>query len=303
MKRRNIAVSLLLLVFAALASYVAVYPFFWIIGTSLREFGASLPTSLISLWEVLLPLPEKLPSSYQSTAYYTLIFNTKFLTFMRNSLLVGTLTTLLAVIVGTMSGYAFSRYNFPGRRKILWFLLVLNSIPGLVTFIPLYRLLVAYDQALRAVGLPKGILLGPGGLVLVYLAGSIPYSTWFLKTFFDSIPREVEEQALVDGASPWEVYLKITLPLAAPGIAAIAILVFIGVWNEFMLATLLLGNEDYYTLPVFITQLRNQQYASSYGGIPAFAAASIMASIPVLILFVVSQRYLRAGLTMGAVKA
>ncbi|ABL78457.1 sugar ABC transporter permease [Thermofilum pendens] len=301
-KAHSLAQRIALLVLVAVLSYAIVYPVTWVVLTSLRKFGASLPTEKISLLDALFPKPDSLPSSIEETTYYMLLFKTKFPLFMWNSVYVSTLTMLLAVLVGTMSGYAFSRYNFPGKRKLLWTLLVLNSIPGLVTFIPLYRLLVFYDQTFRAIGLPKGTFLGPGGLILVYLAGAIPYSSWFLKSFFDTIPRELDEQALVDGATPFQIFWKITLPLALPGIATIAILVFLGAWNEFMLATLLLSNENYYTLPVFITQLRNQQYASTYGGIPAFAAASFMASIPVVILFVVSQKYLKSGLTMGAVK-
>ncbi len=283
-------------------SYIVLYPVVWLVATSLRRAGAGLPLGRIPLLDALLPMPRTLPGRAEETTYWLLLFRTKYLTFLRNSLVVAASTVSLAIAVGTPAGYALSRFRFPGRNKILWFFILLNSMPGLITFIPLYRLLVHYDRALRTLGFPRGTVLGLGGLVLVYLAGAIPYTCWFLKTFFDTIPRDVDEQALIDGAGYTTIFFRIILPLSAPGVATVGALIFIGVWNEFMLASLLAVNENHYTLPVFIIQLRNEQYASTYGGVPAFAAASLMASIPVIALFAVAHRYLRAGLTMGSVK-
>ncbi len=204
-----------------------------------------------------------------------------------NSLIVSGATTIVGVALATTAAYAMSRFRFYGRRTSMTMFLVTQMFPGVLTLIPLYVLL-------NRLNLLDSML----GLVLVYATTAIPFCVWMLKGYFDTIPKELEESALIDGASRFTIFWKIVLPLAAPAIAVTALFSFMTAWNEFVLAFTFNDEPLAYTLPVTI-----QRYADPKSTLwGSFAAASVIVSIPVMALFYRLERYLVGGLTAGGVK-
>ena len=204
-----------------------------------------------------------------------------------NSLIVSAATTFVGVFLATTAAYAFSRFRFYGRRTGMNLFLVTQMFPGVLMLIPLFILLGQFNMLDSLVG-----------LTLVYSTTAIPFCVWMLKGYFDTIPKELEESAIMDGASRFTVFVRIILPLAAPAIAVTALFSFMTAWNEFVLAFTFNNDPKMFTLPVTI-----QRYAdpkSTYWG--SFAAASIIVSVPVMALFYKLQKYIVSGLTAGAVK-
>ncbi len=235
------------------------------------------------------PLPSEV-----TTAHFQELFtqqtNSGDLMFLRaafNSIVVALLTTVVGVFVSCTAAYALSRFRFPGRKTGLTMFLVVQMFPATLLLLPLYVIL-------NKLGLLNSIL----GLVLVYSTTSIPFCVWTLKGYFDSLPRELEEAARIDGASQWMIFRKIMLPLARPGIAVTALFSFMTAWNEFIMASTFMTDQSGYTLPVLI-QSTVTEFSADWG---LFAAGAVVTSLPVMIAFYVLQRYLVGGLTAGAVK-
>jgi arabinogalactan oligomer / maltooligosaccharide transport system permease protein len=204
-----------------------------------------------------------------------------------NSLFVSAVTSALGITLACTAGYAMSRWAFPGRDVGMSMFLVTQMFPGVVMAIPLYILL---DEA--------GLLNSMLGLALVYSTTAVPFSTWNLKGYFDTIPVELEEAALMDGASRWMTFTRIILPLARPALVVTALFSFMTAWNEFILAATFMSDERAFTLPVVL-----QSYVGDFGTEwGRFAAGSILVSLPVMLLFFALQRYLVEGLTAGSVK-
>ncbi len=210
-----------------------------------------------------------------------------FLRHAMNSLVVALATTVVGVLLSCTAAYALSRFRFPGRKAGLTTFLVVQMFPATLLLIPLY---VVLDKL--------GMLNSLVGLVLVYATTAIPFCVWTLKGYFDTLPRELEEAARIDGASPWLIFRRIILPLARPGIAVTALFSFMTAWNEFIMASTFMTDESSFTLPVKI-QMSVTEHTADYG---LFAAGAIVVSIPVMIAFYVLQKYLVGGLTAGAVK-
>lgn len=205
-----------------------------------------------------------------------------------NSAIIALLTTALGVAMACSAAYAFSRFQFAGRDAGLMSFLVSQMFPGTLMMIPLYIIIV------------KWLGLGStwGGLVLIYTMTAIPFCVWMLKGYFDTIPRELEESAMIDGASPATVFFRIVLPLAKPAIAVTALFSFMTAWNEFIQAATFMDKESMYTAPVglrFFVGGFQQQWGY-------FAAGAIITAIPIVVLFMFLQRFLISGLTAGAVK-
>lgn len=205
-----------------------------------------------------------------------------------NSVLVSLMTTLLGVFLACTAAYAFSRFRFPGRDTGMLAFLVSQMFPGTLMLIPLFIIIVKW--------------LGLGntfwGLVIVYATTSIPFCVWMLKGYFDTIPVDIEESALIDGASRQVIFRRIILPLAKPAIAITALFSFMTAWNEFILASVFLEAESMYTAPVGLRFFVGG-FSSQWG---FFAAGSVIVSLPVVILFLYLQKYLVSGLTAGSVK-
>lgn len=204
-----------------------------------------------------------------------------------NSVVAALATTVVGVFLSCTAAYALSRFKFPGRKAGLTTFVVVQMFPATLLIMPLY---VVLDKL--------GLLNSITGLVLVYSTTAIPFCVWTLKGYFDSLPRELEEAARIDGASAWLIFRKIILPLARPGLAVTALFSFMTAWNEFILASTFMTSESRYTLPVLI-QSSVGEFSSQYG---IFAAGAIVTSVPVMAVFYVLQKYLVGGLTAGAVK-
>lgn len=203
-----------------------------------------------------------------------------------NSVLISAVTTLVGLAAATTSGYALSRWGFPGKEQGMALFLLTQMFPGVVMAIPLYILMDALN------------LLNQWGLVLVYSATSVPFCTFNLKGYFDTLPRELEEAAIMDGASRWTIFWRIALPLARPALAVTALFSFMTAWNEYILAATFLGDQSTFTLPVVL-----QSYVGDFGTEwGRFAAGAILVSLPVMALFFALQRHLVEGLTAGSVK-
>src|SRR6478609_2619679 len=210
-----------------------------------------------------------------------------FLRFFWNSLFVSTATTILSVIVAVPAAYAFSRFTFPGRNFLFFTVLLRNMFPAVIFLVPLFILM-------RAIGLVNT----HGSLVLTYLTFGLPLAIWLLKGFYDNIPVQLEQAARIDGATRFQAFILIVMPLSTPGIIATSIYSFIGAWNEYIYAYTFLTRHDQMTLPVGIQRFFSEN-ATDW---PGLMAATFMMSIPVVVLFLVLQRYFVRALTEGAVK-
>ncbi|MGV8832122.1 MAG: carbohydrate ABC transporter permease [Devosia sp.] len=211
----------------------------------------------------------------------------EFLRYFWNSFYVSMLTTILGVAVAVPAAYAFSRFSFPGRTFLFFSVLLRNMFPAVVFLMPLFLLM-------RWLGLVNT----HGSLVLTYLTFGLPLSIWLLKGFFDNIPIQLEQAARIDGATRFQAFLFIVMPLSSPGIIATSIFSFIGAWNEYVYAYTFLSKQDSMTLPVGIQRFFTE-FATDW---PGLMAATFLMSVPVVVLFLVLQKYFVRALTEGAVK-
>lgn len=211
----------------------------------------------------------------------------EFLKYFWNSLYVSFATTVLGVVVAVPAAYAFSRFRFPGRSFLFFTVLVRNMFPAVVFLMPLFLLM-------RWMGLVNT----HGSLILTYLTFGLPLSIWLLKGFFDNIPIQLEQAARIDGATRFQAFLLIVMPLSTPGIIATSIFSFIGAWNEYVYAYTFLSKQDSMTLPVGIQRFFTE-FATDW---PGLMAATFLMSVPVVVLFLVLQKYFVRALTEGAVK-
>lgn len=269
---------------------VATYPILWVFTIA---FSGEQTLAFVELpadptaWDRLravVPWPERI--SFKN--FVSVMTEQPFGRWLFNSAVIAAATTFLGVALACSAAYAFSRFRFPGRRAGLMSFLVSQMFPGVLMMIPLYIILVKW------LGLGSSWL----GLALVYTMTAIPFCVWMLKGYFDTIPRELEESALIDGASPATVFFRIVLPLARPAVAVTALFSFMTAWNEFVQAATFMDQETMYTAPVglrFFVGGYQQQWGF-------FAAGSIITAIPIVVLFMFSQRYLISGLTAGSVK-
>ncbi len=252
------------------------FPFYWLINISLKT-GADLSSA-----DVIPPSP--------SLDNYTSIFqNAGFTRALGNSAIVSLVTTFIGVVVGAFAAYALARLKVRGKFILLAIILSITTFPQIAIAAPLFRLW-------SDIGLYNTII----GLVIPYLTFALPLSIYILVSFFREIPRDLEEAALVDGATHFEAFRKVVVPLAAPGLATTAILTFISAWNEFLLATTLTSSTTARTVPVAISQFTgSSQFEVPLG---TQAAASVVISIPLIVLVLLFQKRIVAGLTAGAVK-
>ena len=285
-QRRHVALHLALITFTLLA----VYPILWVItlafsgGQSLVVVDLPAEPGFLDRLRSVLPWPK----AVSLKNFADVLIDEPFGRWLLNSAIVAAATTVLGVFLACTAAYAFSRFRFPGRRNGMMMFLVSQMFPGTLMMVPLFIIIV------------KWLHLGNTytGLVLVYSVTSIPFCVWMLKGYFDTIPMEIEESAIMDGATPAMIFFRIILPLAKPAVAVTALFSFMTGWNEFILASIFMEEEVAYTAPVGLRFF--------VGGFTAqwgyFAAGSIIISLPVVALFYYLQKYLIAGLTAGGVK-
>jgi arabinogalactan oligomer/maltooligosaccharide transport system permease protein len=268
---------------AVFASLFALFPIYLVIISSINPTGSLQVTSFI-------------PTS-GSLANFSRLFNDPtipYLTWMRNSLVIAGTVAVLSVVVGAASAFAFSRLKFKGKRSGIKLLLLVQMFPALLALSAVYVIMERVYTFAPSIGLGT-----QPGLLLVYMGGAMGVNIWLLKGFVDSIPMELDEAARVDGASAVQTYWLIFVPLAAPVLAVVSLLSFIGTFNEFILARLFLVDMESRTIAVGLQGFIGGQYSQNWG---PFAAGSIIASIPIVIIFLSLQKYIINGLTAGSVK-
>jgi arabinogalactan oligomer/maltooligosaccharide transport system permease protein len=264
---------------AILATIFAVYPVWFVILASGRAGDRLLTLNLAGMF---------IPTEWTFENYQYMLFQAPFLSWMRNSLMVAGLTTISCLCIATSAAFAFSRMKFYGREWGLVLFLAIQSFPGVLSLIPIAQLLTAIGG--------YGKLWG---LILAYTVGTLIFTTMNLKGYFDTIPIDLEEAAMIDGCGPVQSFLLIALPLARPALAVTALFAFMGGWGEYVLASVLIpAPESRITAMVGLYKLANE-IAIPWG---RFAAGAVMIIIPVLIVFLFLQRYLEGGLTLGGVK-
>jgi maltose/maltodextrin transport system permease protein len=216
-----------------------------------------------------------------------------FMLWLLNSVIVATITSLLTVVVCALGAYPFSRMRFPGRKNGLLALILLQMFPSIMSMVALYSLLRFTGKLFPFLGLDT-----IGGLIFIYL-GSLPFNMWLLKGYFDTIPDSMEEAARIDGATRFQTFYKIVIPLSVPILAVVFILCFMSTFNEFVLARIMLQNPQNYTFAVGLQSFANGPYQMEWG---LFTAAALIGAIPMVVVFLFMQKYLVGGLTSGAVK-
>jgi ABC-type glycerol-3-phosphate transport system permease component len=268
--------SIATIIFLTFTSIALLFPIFWTISTSLKTRAET-----FQLPPVYLGFTPTLRN------YEALFSDAAFLRVLINTIVVTVGSTLLAITVGALAAYGLARArSFPGRRPLEVSLILLRAMPGVVLVVPLYDLLAN-----------AGLLGKMPTLIVLYALVNLPFTIWIMTPYFQGIPAELEEAAVVDGASSRTVFLKIVLPVALPGIAATALFVGLLAWNEFLIPVVL-GNESTKTLPVLISGFISARDLD-WG---PMAAASSLAIIPIAIVTIVMQRRLVSGLSQGAVK-
>ncbi|MDA3650286.1 carbohydrate ABC transporter permease [Saccharopolyspora indica] len=266
----------LTLVFAVLVMLASLVPFYWLINTSLKT-GAELSSGSL------------FPTAPSLQNYLEVLQDGKFLAALGNSVIVGVVTTSLALLLASFAAYALARLALPRKGLILAAVLSVTTFPVIAIAAPMFKIwsdLGIYDT------LP--------GLIIPKLTFALPMAIFVLTSFFREIPFELEESALIDGATPFQAFRKVILPLAVPGIATTAILVFISVWNEFLLAVTLTSTPTSRTVPVAIAFFAGtNEFDQPIGTI---SAASVIVTLPLLLLVLLFQKRIVAGLTAGAIK-
>jgi multiple sugar transport system permease protein len=252
------------------------FPFYWMINTSLKT-GADLGRSAI------------FPPSPSLDNYSNVLSDSAFLKGLRNSAIVAGTVTLLSITIGSFAAYALARLNFPRKFLLLAIILSISTFPPITIAAPVFQLWTD-------IGLYNTHI----GLILPTLTFGLPLAIYILSSFFRDIPKELEEAALVDGASPFMVFRKVVLPLAAPGVVTAGLLTFIFAWNEFLFAITLTSNTDVRTVPAAISFFAGEsQFEIPLGRI---TAASVIVTVPLVAMVLIFQRRIVAGLTAGAVK-
>jgi arabinogalactan oligomer/maltooligosaccharide transport system permease protein len=260
------------------ASLIAVFPVFWVLVTSFKPDARAVAPSFRLFDESSLGNYADVLSGQQGD----------FLAWCLNSVEIALLTTVIAVFLSATTAYAVSRFRFPGSRKLLLSFLVVQMFPFAVLIVPLFNVLLALG--LQGTGI---------GLVLVYCTTSVPFCTYMLKGYFDTIPADIDESGRVDGLSPFGVFWRLVLPLARPGLAVTAFYAFLTAWGEVAFASAFLSASDESKTLAVGLQVFVQQNRVEWGHL---AAASILVAIPAVAVFYLVQRFLVTGLAAGAVK-
>ena len=224
--------------------------------------------------------------------------NIHYTSWVKNSVIIGVVTAALNVLIGGFGAYAFSRLRFRGRRATLLSLLMVQVFPSFLALTAIFYIMQFITDYFPTIGIGT-----PWAVIIVYTGGALGINAWLIKGFFDTLPKELDESAMIDGANHSQIFFRIILPLALPALAVVFMLSFIGTLNDFVLARILLGPDpENQTLAVGLAQFMaggNGDYDTRWG---AFSAGAFIASVPVVIIFISLQKYIVSGLTAGSVK-
>ena len=273
-RRPATTVFLYVLVIATLV--VLLFPFYWMFVTAVRPGN-----------ELLSYPPRFFPGDGSFDAFMRVLRESNIFLWFRNSAIVTVLTILVAVPISSLAGYAMSRFNYRGVRETGYLLLTARMLPASLLIIPLY-----------AIFAQLGLINNFAALIIANTTFIVPFGAWMLKGFFDSIPRDLEDAAMIDGTSAFMALLRVVMPLSLPGLAATTIYCAILTWGEFVFASTLVSGEAHWTGPIGIASF-NQQYQLQWSEI---MAASLLFVVPVILLFAFLERYLVEGIAAGGVK-
>ncbi len=255
---------------------IVLIPILWMVSTSIKLESET----------ITIP-PQWIPDHPTLESYKRLWSEYPFAVYFKNSIIISFGAVILSVGFSCLAGYGVTRFRFRGKQSFLTFLLVTQMFPSIMMLIPYYKVLSTYNL--------KDTYLG---MILVYISFTIPFCSWMMVGFFKTIPLELDEAAIIDGCSRWRAFRQIVLPMTLPGISSSAIYAFITAWNEYMFAQILINNPELKTVPLGIAEL-NGFYKILWNDM---MAASVIASLPLIILFIFLQKYFISGLTAGAVK-
>jgi arabinogalactan oligomer/maltooligosaccharide transport system permease protein len=257
------------------ATVIAVFPVLWILLASFKPGYAQLSS------EIQLVRDPTLEN------YRFVLFDTNFPRWFLNSVIVAALTMLIGIFMSATTGYAVSRFNFPGRRGLMWTLLVTQMFPVAVLIVPIYTIMANL-----------GLINTPASLIIAYCTVAVPFCSWLLKGYFDTIPRDLDEAGALDGLGPFGVFRRVILPLARPGLAVTAFYTFLTAWGEVAYASAFIQSDRNFTLAYGL-----QQFVPRFNPQWEYlTAAAVMVTIPAAIVFLLVQRNLVAGLTAGGTK-
>lgn len=255
---------------------IAIFPVLQILTVSLRPADRLLSTSL-----------EIIPDNATLKNYVNLFTERPFMTWMMNSLMITGVVTMTGVILASTAGYGFSRFKFIGKKAAMQSMLVTQMFPATMLLLPMYIMLVQ-------LGLINSYL----GIMIVYSATALPFCIWQMKGYYDTIPTSLEEAGKIDGCTQWQTFYKIILPLASPALVITALFSFMSSWTEYVVAAQILQDTDLWTLPLGLKSFEANM-GTEWG---LYGAASMIVTVPVVILFLVLSRWLVSGLTLGGVK-
>ena len=255
---------------------IAIWPILDVVSISLRPGDRLRSTE----WELI-------PENWTLDSYRQLFTEQPFLRWLGNSLLVSASVTAFGVVLASMGGYAFSRFQFVGRQAMMLSILTTQMFPATMLLLPLYIMIAKL-----------GLINTFWGLLVFYVSTALPFCIWQMKGFYDTIPVSLEEAAKIDGCSQFSAFTKVILPVAKPGLVITALFSFMTAWSEYIVAAQVLQDREMFTLPLGIKSFQSSM--STQWGL--YAAASILVSIPVVLVFMMLSRYLVSGMTLGAVK-
>lgn len=261
---------------AALVLIIETFPIYWLLVSSLKNEA-----------EIIQATPTFVPSAFTLENYRYLIFESEFMMFMRNSVIVSMATMLIVTVLAVCATYSIVRFRFPGRKLANRMILLTYLLPGALLFVPMFQLTQKF-------GLYDNIV----SLIIVNVSFCAPFATFLLKSFFASLPAALEEAALIDGCSRLQVLWRIIIPLTKPGIATVGIYAFLTSWGEYMFAAVLTTSQTSKTLPVGLASWM-AMYSVDWGSL---TTGAILVTLPVLALFAFMGRSFVQGLTAGAVK-
>lgn len=279
-RRFGIAIRL---VIAVLLIIFSVFPIIWMISASINPTGTLATQTL-------------LPKNAGFGNYRVLLASQEFpfWRWLGNSIKISSITSVISLSITTIAAYAFSRFRFRGRVTMLKGILLINVFPGLLALVATFLMISQIGDIIPSLGLNTH-----AGLILVYLGGAMGVNIWLMKGFLDTVPRDIDESAMVEGASNWQIFTQLILPLLRPILVVIAILNYISTYGEFILARVLLKSTEQYTLMVGLQSFAGAQFGSRWG---VFAAGAIIGAIPIMIIYYALQDQIVGGLTQGAVK-